>query len=144
MAKRPRKSAKSTKSAKQVKADEGTEQDRLLLDQLKEIGARIGLEVREERLVREVGYSVHSGRCRVKGVDVILLDRNVAIGERTDAMLESLAGCDLAEIYVEPELRQLIQSRPGNASDNDADDAENAGSDDSATSAQTDERSSGA
>jgi len=146
MAKRLRKSAKSAnsgRSGKKAKADEGSEQDRLILDQLKDVGARIGLEVREERLVREVGYSVHSGRCRVKGVDVILLDRNVDIAERTDALIESLAGCDLTEIYVEPELRRLIQAEQDDSDGSDgSEDAHTA--DDSTETARTDEQSSGA
>lgn len=111
MAKRSRKPGKSksgrTKQAK--KADEGSERDRVLLEQLKEVGGRIGIEVREEKLVREVGYSVHSGHCRVNGQEVILLDRNAGISERTDALLESLATCDLSEIYLEPDLRRLIR-----------------------------------
>ncbi len=111
MAKRSRKpgKSKSGRSKQAKKADEGSERDRVLLEQLKEVGGRIGIEVREEKLVREVGYSVHSGHCRVNGQEVILLDRNAGISERTDALLESLATCDLSEIYLEPDLRRLIR-----------------------------------
>lgn len=88
------------------------EKKRLLLDQLKEIAAAIGIEVREERLVREVGYAVHSGPCRVKGRDVVLLDSNAAdLGELIEAMLEFLAGRDLDAVYIEPQVRELIARR---------------------------------
>lgn len=128
MAKRARKPGKSD-----AKAD----RDRELLDQLKEIGAKVGLEVREEKLVREVGYTVRSGRCRVNGREVILLDRNAGISERTDTLLESLAVCDLTEIYVEPEIRRLIRTESDEL-DESSDEVE------SAEAAEAGEQSSGA
>lgn len=84
------------------------EQERALLDKLKDLGVRIGVEVREEKLIREVGYSVHSGRCRVDGRDMILLDRNASVSERIDVLADSLAGFDLGDVYVDPEVRRLI------------------------------------
>jgi hypothetical protein len=53
-----------------------------LCEELKEVAARLGLQVREEVLLREVGYRVRSGACRVHGEDVIFLDRNLSVGER--------------------------------------------------------------
>lgn len=131
MAKRPRKPNKS---------NEGTDRERHLLDQLKEIGSKVGLEVREERLIREVGYSVHSGRCVVKGQEVILLDRNAGISERTDALIQSLSGCDLTDIYLEPGIRRLIQSEHVEHEDGDSSDS-SAGED---APTETGEQSSGA
>jgi hypothetical protein len=99
MSKRARKSG----TDKQV-----DEKKRLLLDQLEEIAANIGVEVREERLVREVGYSVHSGPCRLHGRDVVLLDSNAELGELIEAMLDLLTSRDLEQVYIEPEIRDLI------------------------------------
>jgi hypothetical protein len=90
------------------KADE---KRRLLLDQLKEIAAGIGIDVREERLVREVGYAVHSGPCRVNGKDVVLLDSGADLTELIDAMLDYLGGRDLDGVYIEPQVRELISRR---------------------------------
>jgi hypothetical protein len=44
--------------------------------------------VRTEKLLREAGYRAHSGRCRIKGQEVILLDRDTPIGDQ----IEFLAG----------------------------------------------------
>jgi hypothetical protein len=44
--------------------------------------------VRTEKLLREAGYRAHSGRCRIKGQEVILLDRDAPIGDQ----IEFLAG----------------------------------------------------
>ena len=52
----------------------------------------MNVQVRKEKLLREAGYRVHSGRCRVNGQDVILIDRDVPIGDQ----IEFLAG-ELAE-----------------------------------------------
>jgi hypothetical protein len=93
---------------KPAKPDEGTEHERELLDKLKDVGARIGIEVREEKLIREVGYTVRGGRCRLEGRDMILLDRNATVSERIEVLADSLARFDLADVYIEPELRRLI------------------------------------
>jgi len=40
------------------------------------------IEVRTEKLMREAGYRVHSGRCRIRGQIVILLDRDASIADQ--------------------------------------------------------------
>lgn len=82
-----------------------------LLERLKEIAAASGLEVREERLLREVGYNVKSGVCRVDDQEVLLLDRNVPPAERIEALLGLLADRDLDAVFIEPELRRTIGGR---------------------------------
>ncbi len=82
-----------------------------LLERLKEIAAASGLEVREERLLREVGYSVRSGVCRVSEQEVLLLDRNASPAERIEAMCSVLAARDLDSVFIEPELRRTIGGR---------------------------------
>jgi len=87
------------------------ERQRILLDQLKELASGIGADVREERLVREVGYSVRSGPCLLNGQEVVLLDTNAELSDRIEAMLDYLAERDLDRLYIEPELRELIATR---------------------------------
>ena len=45
---------------------------------------RMNIEVRTEKLLREVGYRARSGRCRVNGQDVILIDRDAPISEQVE------------------------------------------------------------
>lgn len=52
----------------------------------------LNIEVRTENLLREAGYRARSGRCRVKGREIILLDRTAPLGDQ----IEFLAG-ELAE-----------------------------------------------
>lgn len=103
MAKRARKSARQT--ARQV------EEKSPLLDRLKEIATASGLEVREERLLREAGYSVRSGVCRLSDQELLLLDKNATAAERIDVICSLLSARDLDSVFIEPELRRAIGGR---------------------------------
>jgi len=50
------------------------------------------IEVRTEKLLREVGYRARSGRCRIMGQDVILLDRDAPVGDQIEFLASALAG----------------------------------------------------
>lgn len=79
-----------------------------LLERLKEIASASGLDVRDERLHREVGYSVRSGVCRVEEQEVLLLDKNASLAERIEAVCGVLAARDLDAVFIEPDLRRAI------------------------------------
>jgi hypothetical protein len=49
------------------------------------------IEVRMEKLLREVGYRVHSGRCRINGREMILIDRDASISDQIDFLSAALA-----------------------------------------------------
>jgi hypothetical protein len=49
------------------------------------------IEVRTEKLLREVGYRVHSGRCRINGREVILIDRDAPISDQIEFLSSALA-----------------------------------------------------
>jgi hypothetical protein len=83
----------------------------LLLQRLKDLVERVGVLVLEERLVREVGYHVRSGACRLHGQDVLLLDTDASLSDRVEALLDFLSRRDLDGVYVEPELRRLVLGR---------------------------------
>ena len=79
-----------------------------ILEALKELATRIGLEVREERLLREVGYQVRSGSCRVREQNMLFVDRELPPAARLDVLVEELSRRDLAAVYVSPELRRIL------------------------------------
>jgi hypothetical protein len=110
----------------------GSEKQLQILAQLKELATRVGSEVREEKLIRGAGYSVHSGPCRIDGREVVLLDSTSAAGERIDVLVEFLSSQNLDEIYIEPHLRELILGPPAadQASDVAADEESVASGDD--------------
>ena len=80
-----------------------------LLDELKAAAEKLGLRVREEKLLREVGYRVRSGSCRVGADEVIFLDRELAPGAQIDVLVEELSGRSLESVYLSPAARALIE-----------------------------------
>lgn len=52
---------------------------------------QMNIEVRTEKLLREVGYRTRSGRCRVKGHELILIDRDAPISDQIDFLAAELA-----------------------------------------------------
>jgi hypothetical protein len=82
-----------------------------LCEELKEVARRVGVQVREEVLLREVGYRVRSGLCRVHGEDVIFVDRSLPPDERVQVLLDGLAGRNVETVYLTPALRRLLERR---------------------------------
>ena len=71
------------------------------------IGAakQMNIEVRTEKLLREVGCRARSGTCRVNGQEVILIDRDAPISDQIDFLAAELAA------------RQNPQAQPDKATD---------------------------
>jgi hypothetical protein len=51
---------------------------------------QLNIDVRTEKLLREVGYKPRSGRCRVNGQEVILIDRDAPISEQIEFLASEL------------------------------------------------------
>ncbi len=51
---------------------------------------QLNIEVRTEKLLREVGYKPRSGRCRINGQEVILIDRDAPISEQIEFLASEL------------------------------------------------------
>jgi hypothetical protein len=80
-----------------------------LLAELKTAAEKLGLQVREEHLLREVGYRVRSGSCRVRESEIIFLDRTLPTSAQIDVLVEELAARPLETIYLSPAARTLIE-----------------------------------
>lgn len=80
-----------------------------VLEELKAAATRLGFAVREERLLREVGYHVRSGSCRVGEQQIILLDRGLPPHAQIDVLVEELAACRLEDVYLSPAARELLE-----------------------------------
>jgi hypothetical protein len=86
-----------------------------LVDELSEAARRLGLEVRREKILREVGYRARGGVCRFRDRHLIILDREMAVAEQADVLAEALRGRDLDVLYLSPAARRLVEaaSEPG-------------------------------
>jgi hypothetical protein len=80
-----------------------------LLEELKNLAKQLGFEVRQEKLLREVGYHVRSGSCRVRDTNIILLDRTLPVNAQIDVLVEELSGNRFDEVYLSPEVRRLLE-----------------------------------
>lgn len=80
-----------------------------LLEELKQLAGQLGYEVRQEKLLREVGYHVRSGSCRVRETNIILLDRSLPVNAQIDVLVEELSGSRFDDVYLSPEARRLLE-----------------------------------
>ena len=80
-----------------------------LCEEAKELAKRVGLIVREEVLLREVGYRVRSGRCRLREDEIIFLERGLPASVQLDVLVDELAGRPLDDIYLSPAARALLE-----------------------------------
>jgi hypothetical protein len=88
-----------------------------MVEELKAAARALGFDVREEELLREVGYRARSGTCRVGDRDVILLERGLGASERIEILCAALHGRDLEHVFLSPALRARLAARgsPSNA-----------------------------
>ena len=84
-----------------------------LCEELKTVAERVGVRVREEVLLREVGYHPRSGICRLRGEEMLFVDRSLPIAERVAVLTDELRRRDLQGIYVSPALRCLLEGGVG-------------------------------
>ena len=68
----------------------GKRKDELLLQELIGKARELKIEVRAEKLMREVGYHVRSGRCRLRGREVLLLDRDSPLRDQVEFLAAEL------------------------------------------------------
>jgi len=62
-----------------------------LLQELLATAQKLNIEVRTEKLLREVGYRARSGRCRLNGQDLIIIDRDTPLGDQVEFLAEELS-----------------------------------------------------
>jgi hypothetical protein len=83
-----------------------------LIDELSLAARQLGLEVRRERILREVGYRARGGICRFRDRDLIILDREMAPAEQVEILADALRGHDLEALYLSPAARRLVEVAP--------------------------------
>jgi hypothetical protein len=92
-----------------AKAEREAVAQHALLDELKAAAEKLGLQVREERLQREVGYHARSGRCRLREDEILFLERGLPVHTQIDILIDELAGRPLDDIYLSPAARALLE-----------------------------------
>ena len=64
-----------------------------IVDELAEAAERVGLEVRREKIMREIGYRTRGGACRLREKNLVIIDRDQPAAEqaRSDRRSAALA-----------------------------------------------------
>jgi hypothetical protein len=83
-----------------------------LIAELENAVEAIGVRVRRERLMREVGYHVRSGLCRVDGEEVLFLDHDLSPDDEIELLAVLLSERDLSAVEMSPEARRLLARAP--------------------------------
>lgn len=84
-----------------------------LLEELKMLAKQLGIRVREEKLLREVGYRVRGGSCRVHEQEMVFLDRDQSTSERIEILLDELTRRNVDTKQLSPSLRRLFNGGTG-------------------------------
>ena len=82
-----------------------------LLDELGAVAEAVGIRVRRERLLREVGYHVRSGLCRVGSEEVLLIDLDLDPDLQLEQLLSVLSGRELGDVPLSDEVQRLLASQ---------------------------------
>ena len=69
---------------------QGKNRNESLLRELIASAKRLDIEVRTEKLLREVGYHARSGRCRLKQQDLIIIDRDSPLADQVEFLATEL------------------------------------------------------
>ena len=85
-----------------------------LVDELCEAAERVGLVVRREKILREIGYHARGGACRLREKNLVIIDRDMAPAEQLEVLADALRSRDLESLYLSPAARQVVQ--PGTQS----------------------------
>jgi hypothetical protein len=80
-----------------------------LADELIEAAQRLGLEVRREKLLREVGYRARGGSCRLREQDLIIIDREMPPADQIELLADALRGRGHEQLYLSPAARRFLQ-----------------------------------
>ncbi len=78
----------------------------ILLQELESLAEQLSVEVRHEPLAGPRG-----GLCRLGDRDLILIDRNLPLAERVELMAQALSTLPLDDVFVRPDVRQLLEKR---------------------------------
>ena len=81
-----------------------------LIDELSEAAKRVGLEVRREKILREIGYRARGGTCRCRDRNMIILEREMSPADQVEILVEALRGQDMESLYLSPAARRLLEA----------------------------------
>lgn len=80
-----------------------------VIEELRTAAEAVGIRVRRERLLRDVGYQVHSGLCRFQEQEILLLESGLSADVQIDLLVAALSKRDLAAVPLSDEVTRLLR-----------------------------------
>lgn len=84
---------------------------------LNDLAARMGVEVRLERMEDGEGFVVQGGLCRIGESLVAIVDRRQGPSGRTVQLARALAGLELDGVSMVPMLREMLEKAKEQSAD---------------------------
>ncbi len=75
--------------------------------ELKDLAEKLEVTVSEQNF-RNAGLKVKSGLCKVKGKNLFVMDKHVAIQKKIKILASQLADMPHEDVYIMPVLRELL------------------------------------
>ncbi len=82
-------------------------EEKRLLQELEEIAEKLSIAVQYDDLLG-MDFNVRGGLCKLRGKNVIILDRRTPPRERIDLLARALSQFDLSSISMKPYVRLII------------------------------------
>ena len=83
-----------------------------LLQELEEIAEKLSIAVRYDDLMG-MDFKVEGGLCKLRGRNVIIMDRRMPHGEKIDLLVRALRQFDLSSVSMRPYIRLIIGEAAG-------------------------------
>ncbi|MFO7600691.1 MAG: hypothetical protein R6X27_12910 [Candidatus Desulfacyla sp.] len=85
---------------------------RTILGHLEAVADHLGVEIRYEPMEGETALSP-GGLCRIRGKQVIIVNRKAPPGDQVGTLVKALRRLDLSRIYLRPGIRDLLEGETG-------------------------------
>jgi len=76
---------------------------------LKELAEKLGVTVSEQNL-RSTGIKAKSGLCRVKGKNILIMEKQLHLQDKNEILASCLSKLPHEDIFIVPALREFLDS----------------------------------
>ncbi len=79
-----------------------------IYQELKDLAERLGIAVSEQSF-RNTGIKVTSGLCKVKGQDLLIIDKHKSVHKKIQIMASHLTRVPHETVFIVPAIRELLE-----------------------------------
>jgi len=92
----------------------GVMDEETIIEQLEELAARFGIQIRYEPIKQEEELlNIVGGLCLLRGEYVLIINSKATMKDKIRTIAEALKQFDLDQVYIRPALRELLDGTVG-------------------------------